>query len=93
MVYFKTKIPIWVYFGGPWNGKCWYILRPFGIIYDHSVYVIYWYSLWSFGIFFLVLVCLDQEKSGNPGQKLSTGMLIMTRHFDARNELDVCIDF
>jgi hypothetical protein len=19
------KIPIWIYFGGPWNGKCWYI--------------------------------------------------------------------
>jgi hypothetical protein len=20
----RPKIPIWVYFGGPWNGKCWY---------------------------------------------------------------------
>jgi hypothetical protein len=20
---FITKILIWVYFGGPWNGKCW----------------------------------------------------------------------
>jgi hypothetical protein len=29
MVYFKPKIPIWGYFGGPWNGKCWCILRPF----------------------------------------------------------------
>jgi hypothetical protein len=26
-----------------------------------------WYDLWSFGIFFSVLVCLYQEKSGNPG--------------------------
>jgi hypothetical protein len=23
---FKPKIPIWDNFGGPWNGKCWYIL-------------------------------------------------------------------
>jgi hypothetical protein len=23
---FKPKIPIWVKFGGPWNGKGWYIL-------------------------------------------------------------------
>jgi hypothetical protein len=22
----KPKIPIWVNFGGPWNGKYWYIL-------------------------------------------------------------------
>jgi hypothetical protein len=21
MIYFQTKIPIWVNFGGPWNGK------------------------------------------------------------------------
>jgi hypothetical protein len=21
---FIPKISIWVYFGGPWNGKCWY---------------------------------------------------------------------
>jgi hypothetical protein len=26
---FIPKIPIWVYFGGPWNGKCWYSLGPF----------------------------------------------------------------
>jgi hypothetical protein len=32
-----------------------------------------WNSLWSFGIFFSILVCLDQEKSGNPdiGSSLS----------------------
>jgi hypothetical protein len=29
-----------------------------------------WYSLWSFGTYtFPVLVCLDQEKSGNPGSQ------------------------
>jgi hypothetical protein len=37
IVYFMTKNPIWIYLGGPWNGECWYILRPFGIIYDHLV--------------------------------------------------------
>jgi hypothetical protein len=41
-----------------------------GTIYDTLAYVIY---LWPFGIYivvvwysFSVLVCLDQEKSGNP---------------------------
>jgi hypothetical protein len=27
------KITIWVNFGEPWNGKCWYILGPFGIFF------------------------------------------------------------
>jgi hypothetical protein len=49
----RPKFPIWVYFGGPWKGKCWYILRPFGIIYDHLVkYMAVRYRLWSFGTFF-----------------------------------------
>jgi hypothetical protein len=26
--------------------------------------------LWSFGVIFAVLVCLDQEKSGNPAWKV-----------------------
>jgi hypothetical protein len=30
---FKPKFPIWVHFGGSWNGKCWYILRPFYLFY------------------------------------------------------------
>jgi hypothetical protein len=37
------------------------ILRPFDIIYSFLVkFVVIWYI-------FSVLVCLDQEKSGNPG--------------------------
>jgi hypothetical protein len=28
---FRPKLPIWVYFGGPWNGKCCYIFWSFGI--------------------------------------------------------------
>jgi hypothetical protein len=48
------------------------------VFYDHLEYfTVIWYklwpfgvpSLWSFGIFFPVLVCLHQEKSGNPGRK------------------------
>jgi hypothetical protein len=50
---FKTKILIWVNFGGSCNGRYWYILhvairyilRPFGL-------------LWPFGIFYGYLVYL-----------------------------------
>jgi hypothetical protein len=65
---FEPTIPIWVNFGGPWNGKGWYILWPFGI-YLFGTFGIYfghlvlcmaiWYSPPSFGI-------LCQEQSGNP---------------------------
>jgi hypothetical protein len=67
MVCFQTKNPnfgqIWMalewkmllYFMTIWN-----ILRPFGIIYGILVqFVVVWYILF-------VLVCLDQDKSGNP---------------------------
>jgi hypothetical protein len=32
---FKQNIQNWVYFGGPWNGKCWYILWTFGTFCGH----------------------------------------------------------
>jgi hypothetical protein len=35
---FKPKIPIWVNFGGFFNGRCWYIIWPIGIVYDYLVY-------------------------------------------------------
>jgi hypothetical protein len=72
MVYFQAKNPnfgkIWralewkmlLYFMTIWNIK-----RPFGIIYGLTCGQIR-RGLWSFGIFFPVLVCLDREKSGNP---------------------------
>jgi hypothetical protein len=41
---FKPKIPIWVNFGGPWNGKVWYSLWQFEI-YITAI----WYILWPFG--------------------------------------------
>jgi hypothetical protein len=34
---FKPKIPIWVNFDGPCNGRYCYILRPFGVFYGHLV--------------------------------------------------------
>jgi hypothetical protein len=49
-------------------------MEDVGVFYGHVVYFMcIWYILVSFGIFmviwyiFPVLVCLDQEKSGNPG--------------------------
>jgi hypothetical protein len=55
---FKPKIPIWVYLGGPWNGKCWYflviwnILQPFVISYGHLVhFVVIWYICYHFSVF------------------------------------------
>jgi hypothetical protein len=31
----NQKSQIWVNFGVPLNGKCWYILRPFRLFYVH----------------------------------------------------------
>jgi hypothetical protein len=57
--FFKSKIPVWVNFGGSCNGRCWYILLPFGLFYvyifgiccGHLVYFkVIWYILQLFGI-------------------------------------------
>jgi hypothetical protein len=42
----KPKFPIWVNFGGPWNGKDWYILWHFGICICITAI---WYILLPFG--------------------------------------------
>jgi hypothetical protein len=48
------------------------ILLQFGMFYSHLVkFVVTWYI-------FRVLVCLDQEKSGNPGYVLLYS-LVLTR--------------
>jgi hypothetical protein len=50
---FLPKILIRVYFVGPWRGKCWYIVCPFGtfgVFYGRLAF------LWSFGIFYGHLV-------------------------------------
>jgi hypothetical protein len=51
----KPKIPIWEKFSGYQNGKCRYILRPFGIFYGYFVtirvhIVFIWYIFSCFGI-------------------------------------------
>jgi hypothetical protein len=38
MVCFQTKIRIWVNFGWPKNGECWYILWLFEILFGNLVY-------------------------------------------------------
>jgi hypothetical protein len=69
-----TKVPIWEYFGGQWNVKCWYsyvvdiwyILRQFGAFYSSLVCILYsnlcvaviWYILRQFGAFYSSLVCI-----------------------------------
>jgi hypothetical protein len=50
-LFFTPKIPIWVNFGGPWNGTRWYLLNPFRTIYGRFVlFGVIWYSVRSFGI-------------------------------------------
>jgi hypothetical protein len=58
---FIPKIPIWVHFGGPWNGNCCYILRSFGkfMSLSYTYIVAHWYI-------FALFRTLYQEKSGNP---------------------------
>jgi hypothetical protein len=48
---FKPKIPIRVNFDGYCDGRCWYILWPFGLLYRHLAYFTA-----SFGIFYGNLV-------------------------------------
>jgi hypothetical protein len=70
MVYFLTKIAIWVNFEGFCNGRRWYILWTF------DLFKAIWYIWWSFGIFAVIWYTfprfgiLYKEKSGNPALKL-----------------------
>jgi hypothetical protein len=70
---FSLKIAIWVNFGGPCYGSCWYILWSFGLFCDHLEYfVVIWYN-------FSLVGKLYQEKSGNLDDKLWkwwTGVLL-----------------
>jgi hypothetical protein len=50
---FIPKIPIWVFLGWPWNGKCWFILWWFLIFYNNLVVI---------EIFSPVLVCFTKKK-------------------------------
>jgi hypothetical protein len=74
-----------VFFGGPWNGKCWYIWWSLGIIYGLLVH------LWPLGIFyghlvkFFPVLVYSTKKSGNPGRQALS-------HFSVRTiEYDTCL--
>jgi hypothetical protein len=65
---FIPKIPFWVKFGGSCNGRCWYILRPFGKFYGQLVNsTAIRFILWSFGIFLPALVCCTKKNLATPG--------------------------
>jgi hypothetical protein len=71
MVRFQTKFVIWVNFGGSCNGRCWNILRTFGLFYGHFIYCSdIWYLYFVAKCYiFPRLGILYQEKSGNPDLK------------------------
>jgi hypothetical protein len=62
MVCFQTKNPN---LGKFWRALEWKVLLYFMIIWNILLPFGMMYSLWSFGIFFPILVCLDQDESGN----------------------------
>jgi hypothetical protein len=63
----RPKVLVWVYFGGPWNGKCWYIFWPLGIIYDN----LYMY-LQPFGVVCGPLVYIFRIGMFGPTKYLAT---------------------
>jgi hypothetical protein len=69
MVYFQTKNPN---LGKIWRALEWKMLLYFMTIWTRYISAV-WYNLWPFGtvcghlVYFSFLVCLDKEKSGNPG--------------------------
>jgi hypothetical protein len=51
-------------FGKIFEGKCWYVLCPFGPFHSHLVhFVAIWYILKLFGLFFPVLVQCCTKKN------------------------------
>jgi hypothetical protein len=63
----KPKIQIWVKFGRPCNGRCWYF-------YGHFVYFLAeWYILGQFGTFFPILVCCTEKNLATLGSMASRG--------------------
>jgi hypothetical protein len=65
---FKPKIPIWVNFGGPDNGRCWYILWRFSLFCGNLVSYVDFYG--HFISFFPVLVYCTERNLATPN---STG--------------------
>jgi hypothetical protein len=65
-IFSKPKIPIWVNFGGSFDGRCWYgrlvyfmaiwyILQPFGIFYAHLIIFV------NLECFFSFLICCTKK--------------------------------
>jgi hypothetical protein len=71
MVYFQTKNPNVDTF---WRAlECKMLLHfmiIWNIVWPFCKFMAVWCTSWPFGIFFTILVRLDQEKSGNPACKL-----------------------
>jgi hypothetical protein len=76
MAYFWTKIPIWVNFGGSYDGRCRYILWTFGLHILRTFGIL----CGTFGLFSHVWV---KEKSGSPGSNPSFAFVCFWRHFFA----------
>jgi hypothetical protein len=93
MVYFQTKFSDLGKFWKPWNGKCWYILWPFGKCYGHLVY---FRAIWQVIGNCLNIGILYHEKSGNPGDGLNLValwvLLIISPFVLFRTEPVSCLD-
>jgi hypothetical protein len=74
------KIPICVNFGGSCNGRCWYILCPFGQFSGHSTYFMaIWYNFVIFSpvlVHFFLFWYVVPKKSGNPAVPLSPSLSV-----------------
>jgi hypothetical protein len=70
MIYFIPKIQIWVYIGGPCNGKRRYAFWPFYLFYAHVLYIIAILSILQFfGVFFKILVHVETRQIWQPEQQ------------------------
>jgi hypothetical protein len=75
-------------------GKFWKALErimlvPFVAI-RYTYFMAIWYILWSFGIFFPVVVCCSMKKSGNPATNIDD-CVTCVRIFLFCNECDVLL--
>jgi hypothetical protein len=95
MVYFQTKILIWVNFGMPYIGKRWYSLWPSVIFHGHLGYsMVIWYILCSFGTFFPVLVSCTKKNlatlSRVQGDQIGRIFPLLCRSFSLGHFLKLC---
>jgi hypothetical protein len=88
----NQKSRICVSFGGSSNGRCCYILCPFGQFSGHFAYVMaIWYILHRFSTFLSVLVCCFKKNLATllPGLHSSLGQkFLMARISEIRKSID-----